>query len=76
MKLWLERSLKIAGTVAVLLLGEYMFFMLLAASYGGTLSGAGGSSERFVTLFAVLGLLDLVAALSVFTRRKRDTLQA
>ncbi len=76
MKPWLEKSLKIVGTVAALLFGEYVFFVLLAVSYGGTLSGAGGYPERFLFLFALLAVLDLVAALSVFTPRKKDVLQA
>ena len=73
---WLSRGMKIAAVVVALLLGEYILFVLLALAYGGTVSGAGGSADRFVALLAFLAILDLVVALSVFRPRRPESLPA
>lgn len=60
-----DRVARIAAIVVLLLVGEYLLFVLLAMSYGGTLSGAGGSPERFAMLFVLLALFDAIAAASL-----------
>ncbi|OGS60169.1 MAG: hypothetical protein A3K59_02980 [Euryarchaeota archaeon RBG_19FT_COMBO_69_17] len=61
----LDRIARIAAIMVLLLVGEYLLFVLLAMSYGGTLSGAGGSPGRFALLFVLLALFDVLGAASL-----------
>lgn len=71
----LERSLKVAGLTVLLLIGEYLMFVALAVSFGGSVSGAGGSLPQFLFFFAFLAIVDAVPAVSFFApgRRKITT---
>lgn len=61
----LDRILAIAALVVLLLFGEYLLFVLLAMAYGGTLSGAGGSAERFGLLMILLAFFNVFAAVGI-----------